>query len=122
MIELAGAYTALITPFAQNGEDLDLARLTEQISRQEEGGMTGIVPCGTTGETPTLNESEYRTVVRHCTETARHLGLTVIPGAGSNSTRHAIHLHRFCHDVGAHASLQVTPYYTSEGQRYGSDP
>ena len=116
MIDFSGAYTALITPFAESGEGLDLARLTEQIARQKEGGMTGIVPCGTTGETPTLSESEYRTVVRHCTEAAHRLGLTVIPGAGSNSTHHAIEQHRFCCEVGAHPSLQVTPYYNRPSQ------
>ncbi len=116
MINFAGTYTALITPFSPNGEGLDLARLTEQVSRQAASGMTGIVPCGTTGETPTLNESEYRTVVRHATDAAQRHGLTVIPGAGSNATSHAIELHRFCNDVGAHASLQVTPYYNRPSQ------
>ncbi|MDG2053273.1 MAG: 4-hydroxy-tetrahydrodipicolinate synthase [Phycisphaerales bacterium] len=116
MIDFSGAYTALITPFSRRGDMLDLPRLTEQINRQASYGMTGVVPCGTTGETPTLTNAEYRIVVRHAIKTARNLQLTVIPGAGSNSTHHAIQLHQFCHDVGAHASLQVTPYYNRPSQ------
>lgn len=112
-----GVFTALITPFtAPDGESVDRARLAEHIRFQAEGGVTGVVPCGTTGESPTLTEAEHRAVVETTIETAKPLGLTAIAGAGSNSTAHAIHLHRMAHAAGADAALHVTPYYNKPSQ------
>jgi 4-hydroxy-tetrahydrodipicolinate synthase len=111
-----GAYTALVTPFSADGESIDFARLEKNIHAQAEGRISGIVPCGTTGESPTLSGREHRTVIERAIAVARPLGLQVIAGAGSNSTAHAIELHRFAHAAGADASLQVNPYYNRPSQ------
>jgi len=114
---LLGAFTALITPFAApDGESVDYDRLAEQIAVQADGGMTGVVPCGTTGESPTLSEAEQRAVIERTVDVARARGLTVIAGAGSNDTAHAVHMHRCTHSVGADAALHVTPYYNKPSQ------
>ncbi len=111
-----GAYTALVTPFTADGSALDLARLSEHIHFQADGGITGVVPCGTTGESPTLTDEEHRTVVETTIDIAHAAGLNVIAGAGSNNTAHAIELHRFAHAAGADGSLQVNPYYNKPSQ------
>ncbi len=116
MLTFAGAYTALITPFTRDGVEVDLARLTEHIHFQAKGGVRGIVPCGTTGEAPTLEEHEHVAVIECAVRVGTPLELQVIAGAGSNSTAHAIHLHRLAASLGAHASLQVTPYYNKPSQ------
>ena len=116
MLTFAGAYTALITPFSRDGATVDLPRLAEHIHFQAKGGVRGIVPCGTTGEAPTLDEHEHIAVVECAVKTGRPLGLQVIAGAGSNSTSHAIHLHKLAASLGAHASLEVTPYYNKPSQ------
>ena len=116
MLELRGAFTALITPFTADGNAVDFDTLTRNIADQAKAGITGLVPCGTTGETPTLSDAEYRDVVRRSVELARVHDLKVIPGAGANATAHAIELHRFVHDCGADASLQVSPYYNKPSQ------
>jgi 4-hydroxy-tetrahydrodipicolinate synthase len=116
MIELEGAYTALITPFSADGSAVDYERLARNIDHQSIAGVAGVVPCGTTGETPTLTGEEFRRVVEWTVRTARPLELTVIAGAGSNSTAHAIEQHRFVQQAGADAALHVTPYYNKPSQ------
>ena len=111
MISFSGAYTALATPFTRDASAVDLERLGRAIRFQAEGGVRGIVPCGTTGEAPTLTEAEHAAVVEHSVAQARPYGLQVVAGSGSNCTAHAIHLHRLAAKLGADASLQVTPYY-----------
>ncbi len=111
-----GAFTAIVTPFTSDGKSIDFTRLAEHIQFQSEGGVTGIVPCGTTGESPTLSEEEHHSVVESAIETARPLGLKVIAGAGSNNTAHAIALQKFAKSAGADASLQVNPYYNKPSQ------
>lgn len=114
--QIHGCYTALITPFTEDGSRVDHARLAEQIAFQAEGTVTGVVPCGTTGESPTLLESEQREVIQRTVALARPLGLQVIAGTGSNCTRHATEMHRFAAEAGADASLQVAPYYNKPSQ------
>jgi 4-hydroxy-tetrahydrodipicolinate synthase len=111
MTNLRGSYSAIITPFTDDGGRVDTHRLAANVRDQAAGGMTGVVPCGTTGETPTLTAEEYETVIDVTLETARAAGLTVIAGAGSNNTAHAVHLHNHIARAGVDASLQVTPYY-----------
>jgi 4-hydroxy-tetrahydrodipicolinate synthase len=111
-----GAYTALITPFTDDAASVDVPRLTEQVAAQAEGGITGVVPCGTTGETPTLSDDEQRAVITHVVETAKGHGLRVMAGAGSNDTTHAVEMHRFAAGIGADAALHVCPYYNKPGQ------
>ncbi len=115
-IEFRGAFTAIVTPFTSDGAAIDLARLREQIAFQAQGGVTGIVVAGTTGESPTLSESEYQTLLSTAVEVARPLGLMVIAGTGSNSTHHAIELQKTAKRLGADAALSVNPYYNKPTQ------
>mgnify|MGYP001039277784 CR=1 FL=1 len=112
----ARAFTAIITPFTPDGRQIDLARLDAQIARQAQGGITGLVVAGTTGESPTLEEAEYRTLVRHCVEVGKLHDLVVVAGTGSNSTAHAVELQRIALDLGADAGLMVNPYYNKPTQ------
>lgn len=116
MTAFRGVYTALVTPFTDKGGQIDLQRHTANLNRQSIAGVRGVVPCGTTGESPTLPDDEHKALVRHTIEIARPLGLQVIAGAGSNDTSHAIELHRFAHEHGADGSLQVSPYYNKPSQ------
>ncbi|MHC4567244.1 MAG: 4-hydroxy-tetrahydrodipicolinate synthase family protein [Planctomycetota bacterium] len=108
-----GAMVALITPF-QDGE-IDFETLDELIDFQLEGGIDGIVPVGTTGESCTLSHDEQKKVMARVVDVVS--GQTpVIVGAGSNSTAEAIELTAFAKKTGADATLQVTPYYNKPTQ------
>lgn len=109
-----GSIPALVTPFT-NGE-VDKKALKELVEWHIAEGSSGVVPVGTTGETPTLSHEEHRDVVRICVETAAGR-IPVIAGAGSNSTREATSLTQFAQEVGADAALVVTPYYNKPTQR-----
>ena len=111
-----GCYTAIVTPFTADGSAVDLRRLEEGIRRQAAGGVAGIVPCGTTGESPTLTEEEHAQVVETAVRVGRAAGLRVVAGAGSNSTAHAVHLQKLAFQLRADAGLQVTPYYNKPSQ------
>lgn len=115
-VAFRGAYTAIITPFSRDGKTIDLERLRQQIKLQADGGVTGIVVAGTTGESPTLSDQEYRTLVTKAVDIGHALGLQVIVGTGSNSTHHAVELHTFARSAGADGSLSVNPYYNKPGQ------
>jgi 4-hydroxy-tetrahydrodipicolinate synthase len=108
-----GAIPALVTPFA--GDSLDEDAFVALVERQIAGGVHGLVPVGTTGETATLSHDEHRRVVELCVRTAAGR-VPVIAGAGSNSTREAIELVRFAKTVGADAALVVSPYYNRPNQ------
>lgn len=110
---IQGSYTALITPF-RNGA-VDETAFIAQVERQIEAGTHGLVPCGTTGESPTLSHAEHRRVVELCVETARGR-VPVIAGAGSNSTAEALELVAHAKTVGADAALVVTGYYNKPNQ------
>ncbi|WP_022707264.1 MULTISPECIES: 4-hydroxy-tetrahydrodipicolinate synthase [Paracoccus] len=109
-----GSLPALVTPFTQDGE-LDLDTLKKLVEWHVEQGSHGIVPVGTTGESPTLTHEEHRLVVEEVVRSAAGR-IPVIAGAGSNSTREAIGLLRFSQEVGADAALVVTPYYNKPTQ------
>ncbi len=109
-----GSIPALVTPFT-NGE-VDKQALKDLVNWHVAEGSAGVVPVGTTGETPTLSHEEHRDVVRICVETAAGR-IPVIAGAGSNSTREATSLTQFAQDIGADAALVVTPYYNKPTQR-----
>ncbi|MFC5583910.1 4-hydroxy-tetrahydrodipicolinate synthase [Nitratireductor kimnyeongensis] len=109
-----GSLTALVTPFAKDGS-LDKKAFRELVEWQIAEGSNGLVPVGTTGESPTLTHEEHREVVRICVEVAQGR-VPVIAGAGSNSTREAIALARFAEEVKADAALVVTPYYNKPTQ------
>jgi 4-hydroxy-tetrahydrodipicolinate synthase len=108
-----GSIPALVTPFA-NGA-VDLATLRSLVDWQIAEGSSGLVPVGTTGESPTLSHEEHETVVAEVVKAARGR-VPVIAGAGSNSTAEAVRLIRHAEAVGADAALVVTPYYNKPTQ------
>ena len=110
---LQGTLTALVTPF-RDGK-LDEQRLRQQIERQIAGGVSGLVPVGTTGESPTLSFEEHERVIGLTVEVAAGR-VPVVAGSGGNATDEAIRLHRFAHAVGASAGLSVNPYYNKPSQ------
>ena len=105
----SGAFTALITPMKENG-DVDYDGFRRLVGWQIEEGIDGLVPLGTTGETPTLDEDEEEKLIRIAVEETKGRVPLVI-GAGSNSTRHMELYVRRAGDLGADAALVVTPYY-----------
>jgi 4-hydroxy-tetrahydrodipicolinate synthase len=109
-----GSMPALITPF-QNGE-LDLDTLKKLVEWQIAMGSHGLVPVGTTGESPTLTHDEHETVIATVVKAAAGR-VPVIAGAGSNNTVEAMRLVQFAHKAGAAAALVVTPYYNKPTQR-----
>jgi len=111
-----GAYTAIVTPFSPDASTVDLSRLAEHVRFQALGKVTGVVACGTTGESPTLSEEEQQAVITKTLEVGRPHGLQIIAGTGSNCTAHAIEMHLFAHSIGVDASLQVSPYYNKPSQ------
>ena len=108
-----GAMVALITPF-QDGE-IDFETLDEIIEFQLNNGIDGIVPVGTTGESPTLSHEEHKEIIERVVKTVNGQ-VPVIAGAGSNSTAEAIELTAFAKKIGADATLQVGPYYNKPTQ------
>jgi len=113
---IKGSITALITPF-KDGR-IDEAAFRKLVNWQIAEGTQGLVPCGTTGESPTLSHDEHDRVIEICVEEARGR-VPVIAGAGSNSTTEAIRLTKHAKEVGCDAVLSVTGYYnkpTQEGQ------
>ncbi len=115
---LTGTYTALITPFEKGGEKVDFAALKRLVEFQMDNGIEGLVPCGTTGESPTLDHREHEEVIAKVIEwaKARRADTTIIAGTGSNSTKEAIELTRAAAAAGADYSLQVNPYYNKPTQ------
>lgn len=108
-----GSFTALITPF-RDGR-VDEAAFQSLVEWQIEQGTHGLVPCGTTGESPTLSHDEHKRVVELCIEAAAGR-VPVIAGAGSNATAEALHLSVHARKAGATAVLVVTPYYNKPTQ------
>ena len=110
---ITGTYTALITPFT--GGQLDENAFKKLVQLQIEGGVDGIVPVGTTGESPTVNMHEHARIIELAIEFAQGKA-KVIAGTGANSTAEAIHLTQQAEKAGANASLQVAPYYNKPSQ------
>jgi 4-hydroxy-tetrahydrodipicolinate synthase len=108
-----GTYTALVTPF--RNDELDYEAFAQLIETQIAGGITGIVPVGTTGESPTLNHVERRQVIELAVQAARKR-CQVIAGTGSNSTRDAIAHTKEAEEVGVDGALLVAPYYNKPSQ------
>jgi 4-hydroxy-tetrahydrodipicolinate synthase len=108
-----GSITALITPF-KNGA-VDEQAFQRLVGWQIDQGTHGLVPCGTTGESPTLSHDEHTRVIALCIEAARGR-VPVIAGTGSNSTAEAVVLTRYAKDAGADGALVVTPYYNKPTQ------
>ena len=113
-LKLEGAFTALVTPF-RNGE-LDLAALSSLVEFQISDGIHGLVPVGTTGESPTLTAVEARDVIATTVKVARGR-VPVIAGTGSNSTAETIARTRAARELGVDAAMIVMPYYNKPTQR-----
>ncbi|HEX4297503.1 MAG TPA: 4-hydroxy-tetrahydrodipicolinate synthase [Devosia sp.] len=110
---LRGSITALITPFADGA--VDEKAFGAFVDWQIREGSHGLVPVGTTGESPTVTHEEHRRIIEICVDVADRR-VPVIAGAGSNSTDEAVSLARFAEDVGADAVLSVVPYYNKPTQ------
>lgn len=109
MKKFSGAITAIVTPFLENG-DVDVEALKKLVEWQVRGGVSAIVPCGSTGEAATMDDEEKRLVIETVVKTARKR-VPVIAGAGSNYTKKAIEQSKIAKEAGADALLHVTPYY-----------
>jgi len=109
-----GSFVALVTPF-QNGR-IDVEKLEELVEFHIEADTSGLVPCGTTGESATLTHEEHELVIGTVVRRADGR-IPVVAGTGSNSTAEAVHLTRFAKEVGADAALLITPYYNKPTQK-----
>ena len=114
-LRIAGTFTAIVTPFSKDGESLDLAALEVLVEAQIDGGVSGLVPCGTTGESPTLSEEEQLVVIRTTVAVARGR-VPVIAGTGSFSTKKTVAASRAAMDAGADGVMIVMPYYNKPSQ------
>lgn len=108
-----GTYTALVTPFREN--QVDYAALERLIEAQVAGGVSGVVPCGSTGESATLSHEEHERVIAFTIEKVAGR-VKVIAGTGSNSTAETIRLTRFAKEAGADGALLIAPYYNKPTQ------
>ena len=113
-MRISGTYTALITPFRDGV--IDVPAYQALIERQIAGGVDGIIPCGTTGESPTLNSQEHLEAIRLAVACAAGR-CVVIAGAGANATAEAIELTQAAEKLGVDGTLQVCPYYNKPSQQ-----
>jgi 4-hydroxy-tetrahydrodipicolinate synthase len=112
---MRGVFTALITPF-QNDGALDLEAFKKLLADQRAAGVSGVIPCGTTGESPTLSSDEKKTLIQTAIDSLKGSGVKVIAGSGSNNTRETIELSKWASEKGADGVLIVTPYYNKPSQ------
>ncbi len=112
-MKFEGTYTAVVTPFLQSGA-IDWAAFERIVDDQLSGGVTGLVPCGTTGESPTLSSNEQQEVIARTVALVK--GRAVIAGVGSSSTAHAVELAKQAENAGASAVMVVVPYYNKPTQ------
>lgn len=119
-LTLRGAFTALVTPFSRDGA-VDEAAFVRLVERQLDLGIDGLVPCGTTGESPTTSHDEDDRLIGLTVAAVARRGLTgrvpVIAGTGSNNTATVVGATRRARDLGADAALVVAPYYNKPDQR-----
>jgi 4-hydroxy-tetrahydrodipicolinate synthase len=109
MLKLKGVFTALVTPFNDDGS-VDYGALREHVQWQVAEGVAGVCPVGTTGESPTLSPEDHLKVIEATVEAVAGR-VAVIAGTGANSTEEALELTKAVQDMGVSATLQVTPYY-----------
>ncbi|MES1178317.1 MAG: 4-hydroxy-tetrahydrodipicolinate synthase [Myxococcales bacterium] len=114
-LSLSGAYTALVTPFTQDGSEVDFAAYEKHLELQIAGGISGLVPCGTTGEVPNLSDAEQRELIARTKKVARGRAL-VLAGTGSNNTKKSIEGAKAAVEAGADAVMIVMPYYSKPTQ------
>ncbi|HKO47191.1 MAG TPA: 4-hydroxy-tetrahydrodipicolinate synthase [Polyangiaceae bacterium] len=114
-LSFSGAYTALVTPFSPDGSEVDFVAFEKLLEAQLEGGIAGLVPCGTTGEVPTLTDVEQRELIARSKRIAKGRAL-VLAGTGSNNTKKSIEGAKAAVDAGADAVMVVMPYYSRPSQ------
>ena len=114
-LPISGAFTALVTPFTADGAHLDVEAFEALVQAQLDGGIRGLVPCGTTGESPTLSDLEQRDVIARTAKLAKGK-VPVIAGTGSNSTSKSVHTSQAALEAGADAVMIVMPYYNKPSQ------
>src|SRR5689334_14497637 len=110
-----GCFTALVTPFSADGSAVDWAAYERLLESQITGGVQGLVPCGTTGEAPTLSDAEQRELVQRAVRIANGR-VPVVPGTGSNNTKKTIEATRAAFEAGADGAMIVMPYYNRPSQ------
>jgi len=110
-----GVYTALITPFLKDGS-IDFDSFSKILRDQADAGISGVIPCGTTGESPTLSIEEKQQLIQTTLKELRGTGVKTIAGTGSNNTAETITLSKWASDEGADGVLIVTPYYNKPSQ------
>jgi 4-hydroxy-tetrahydrodipicolinate synthase len=109
-----GVYTALVTPFHDDGS-LDLESYRALVRNQLDAGVSGLVPCGTTGEASTLSVDEHVAVVKACKDEVKGK-VPVVAGSGANDTKKAVEMHKRMHELGVDGALHVTPWYNKPTQ------
>jgi 4-hydroxy-tetrahydrodipicolinate synthase len=114
-LSLSGAYTALVTPFSPDGSEVDFVAFEKHLEAQIAGGIAGLVPCGTTGEVPTLTDGEQRELIARCKRVAKGRAV-VLAGTGSNSTKKSIESAKAAVEAGADVVMVVMPYYSKPTQ------
>ena len=114
-LSLSGAYTALVTPFSPDGEQVDFVAFEKHLEAQIAGGIAGLVPCGTTGEAPTLTDGEQRELIACCKRVSKGRAV-VLAGTGSNNTKKSIESAKAAVEAGADVVMVVMPYYSKPTQ------
>ena len=114
-LALRGALTALVTPFSSDSTSIDIQALEALVLAQVDGGIDGIVPCGTTGESPTLSDAEKRDIISRTVKLVNGR-VPVVAGTGSNNTANSIRASQAAIEAGADAVMIVMPYYNKPSQ------
>lgn len=112
---LQGVFTALVTPFSADGSSIDFDAYEKLLAQQLEGGVSGLVPCGTTGESPTLSDAEQRELVARTVRFVKGR-IPVLAGTGSNNTKKSIEASKAAFEAGADGVMIVMPYYNKPSQ------
>src|SRR5258706_3277281 len=112
---LQGVYTALVTPFSADGSSIDFEAYEKLLAQQIDGGINGLVPCGTTGESPTLGDAEQRELIARTVRFAKGR-VPVLAGTGSNNTKKTIEASKAALEAGADGVMIVMPYYNKPSQ------
>jgi 4-hydroxy-tetrahydrodipicolinate synthase len=114
-LPVSGAYTALVTPFTADGSSVDWQAYEKLLAHQLDGRISGLVPCGTTGEAPTLTDTEQHELIKKTVSAAKGKA-QVIVGTGSNNTKKTIEASKSAFEAGADAVMVVNPYYSKPSQ------
>jgi 4-hydroxy-tetrahydrodipicolinate synthase len=115
-VSLSGALTAVVTPFSDDLSEIDWAAFDALVEAQLAGGISGLVPCGTTGESPTLSDSEQRELVKRTASLAKGK-VPIFAGTGSNNTKKTIDASKAALEAGADGVMIVMPYYNKPSQQ-----